>query len=129
MFSASTFLQRHTRWILLGLLFCMGVAMASPLVKPKSMTLVCAGTNAVALVLLEAEDDPAASLAMTLDCADCLPVVLPPSDISVRDIEKPVQGRIAVAKPLPPTETHCLSPPSRGPPTPVFPTCTERPSH
>ncbi|MDP1530891.1 hypothetical protein [Rhodoferax sp.] len=122
MFSASTFLQRHTRWILLGLVFCMGVAMASPLVKPKSMTLVCTGTNAVALVLLEAEDDPAASLAMTLDCADCLPVVLPPLDISVRDIEKPVQGRIAVAKPLPPPEAHCLSPPSRGPPTPVSPT-------
>lgn len=122
MFSASNFLPRHTRWILLGLLFCMGVAMASPLVKPKSMALVCTGANAVALVQVDADADLAASLAMTLDCADCLPVVLPPPDISVRDIEKPVQGRMAVAKSLPVPDAHGLSPPSRGPPTPVFPT-------
>lgn len=122
MFLASTFLQRHTRWILLGLLFCMGVAMASPLVKPKSMAVVCSGVNAVALVMLDPETDPAEPLAMTLDCADCLPVVLPPPDTSVRDIEKPVQGRMAVDKSLPVPDAHCLSPPSRGPPTPVSPT-------
>lgn len=119
MFSESNFLQRHARWILLGLLFCMGMAIASPLVKPKSMTLVCTGTNAVALVLVDAEAEPAQLLAMTLDCADCLPAVLPPPDISVRTIEKPVQGRMAVAKSLPAPDAHCLSPPSRGPPIPV----------
>lgn len=122
MFLASNFMQRHTRWILLGLLFCMGVAVASPLVKPKSMALVCTGSNAVALVLVDSEADPAVSLAMTLDCADCLPAVLPPPDISVRDIEAPVQGRVAVAKTLPAPDAHCLSPPSRGPPIPVSPT-------
>lgn len=122
MFSASNFLPRHTRWILLGLLFCMGLAMASPLVKPKSMALVCTGANAVALVQVDADADLAASLAMTLDCADCLPVVLPPTDISAHDIEKPVQGRTAVDKSLPVPDAHCLSPPSRGPPTPVSPT-------
>lgn len=122
MFSESDFLQRHTRWIMLVLLFCMGLAMASPLVKPRSMALVCTGANAVVLVVVDAEGDPAKLIAMTLDCADCLPAVLPPPDSSVRTIEKPVQGRIAVAKPLPAPDAHCLSPPSRGPPTPVFPT-------
>lgn len=122
MFSESNFLQRHVQWIILGLLFCMGMAIASPLVKPKSMALVCSGVNAVALVVVDTEGDAAELLAMTLDCADCLPAVLPPPDHSVRTVEKPVQGRIAVAKFLPAPETHCLSPPSRGPPTPVFPT-------
>ena len=119
MFSASTFLKRQTRWILFGLLFCMGVAVASPLVKPKSMSLVCSGAKSIALVDVDAQGGPAQLLAMTLDCADCLPVVLPPPDISVRAIEKPAPGRIAVAKSFPVPAAQCLSPPSRGPPTPV----------
>ena len=120
MFPASTFLQRQTRWILMGLLCCMGVAMASPLVKPRSMAVVCSGANTVALVDIDAQTEPAKLLAMTLDCADCLPAVLPPPDASVRATEKPLQGRLAVAKTLPTPEIHCLSPPSRGPPTPRF---------
>lgn len=122
MFLKFNFLQRHARWILWGLLLCMGAAIASPLVKPKSMALVCAGTKAVMLVVLNAEGEPAKLLAMTLDCADCLPAVLPPTNNLVRTIEKPVQGCIAVAKPLPAPDAHCLSPPSRGPPTSVFST-------
>ena len=124
MFSESNFLHRHARWIVLGLVLCLGAAIASPLVKPKSMALVCTGTgtNAVMLVVVDAEGEPAKLLATTLDCADCLPAVLPPPDISVRTLEKPVQGRIAVAKPLWVPDAHCLSPPSRGPPTSVFST-------
>ncbi len=124
MFSESKFLHRHARWIVLSLVLCMGAAIASPLIRPKSMALVCtgAGANAVMLVVVDAEGDPDNLLAMTLDCADCLPAVLPPPDISVRTIEKPVQGRTAVAKSLPEPDAHCLSPPSRGPPTSVFPT-------
>lgn len=122
MFSVTNFLQRQTRWIVLGLLFCMGMAMASPLVKPKSLGLVCTGANAVALVEIDAQGEPPTLLAMTLDCADCLPAVLPPPDMVLRIFEKPVPARGAVAKPLPPPDAHGLSPPSRGPPTPVFPT-------
>lgn len=40
MFSESHLPLRHTRWIVLVLLFCMGIATASPLVKPKTMVLV-----------------------------------------------------------------------------------------
>lgn len=122
MFSASDFLQRNSRRIVLGLLLCMGMAMASPLVKVKSMTLVCSGAKAVALVEIDAAADPAKLLAMTLDCADCLPAVLPPTDTSVRTVEKPAQTCIAVATPLTAPDAHCLSPPSRGPPATVFPT-------
>ena len=64
MFSKSNFLQRHARWIMLVLLFCMGMAMASPLVKPRWMALVCTGSNAVVLVVADTEGDPVKLIAM-----------------------------------------------------------------
>lgn len=121
MFSESHFPLRHTRWIVLVLLFCMGIATASPLVKPKAMVLVCTGANGLVLVDTETGGDAAKLGAMALDCADCLPTVLPPADITVFSAEKPVQECIAIANPLPVPDAHCLSPPSRGPP-PVLPT-------
>lgn len=121
MFSESNFLLRHTKWIVLVLLFCMGIATASPLVKPKTMVLVCTGANALVLVDTETGSDAAKLLAMTLDCADCLPTVLPPAAVAVLLTQKPVQECIAIANPLPVPDAHCLSPPSRGPP-PVLPT-------
>ena len=119
MFSECYFLQRHARLILLGVLLCMSAAMASPLVKPKSMALICTGASTVMLVVVDADGDPA----QLLDRSDCLPAVLPPLDKSVLTIEKQMQGCIAVVKPLLVADAHhCLSPPSRGRTTPVFPT-------
>ena len=122
MFSECYFLQRHARLILLGLLLCMGAAMASPLVKPTSMVLVCTGASSVMLVVVDADSDPVQLLAMSLECSDCLPAVLPPQDKSACTIEKPMQGCITAVKlPLAINAHHCQSLPSRGTPIPVFP--------
>jgi len=121
MFLKSDFMLRQARWVVVGLLFCMGLAIASPLVKPKSMAVVCTGANALVLVDTETGSDTAKRVVMALDCADCLPTVLPPAGSAVISTEKPVQECIALANPLPVPDAHCLSPPSRGPP-PFLPT-------
>ncbi|WP_180127698.1 hypothetical protein [Rhodoferax sp. BLA1] len=122
MFSTPAFLLRHTRGVVFCLLFCMGMAIASPLVKPKSIALVCSGANGFVLVDIGTDRKAADLLVMTLDCADCLPIVLPPSDITICSAKQPLQGRIVVPKPSWVPDAYCLSPPSRGPPTTVFPT-------
>lgn len=122
MFLKSDFMLRQARWVVVGLLFCMGLAIASPLVKPKSMAVVCTGANALVLVAIDAGTDPAELLVTTLDCADCLPAVLPPQDLAVCSFHKPDQAQPATASASRVPAAHCLSPPPRGPPNSVFPT-------
>lgn len=109
-------MQRHSRWLMLGLLFCMGLSLAGPLVKPKSITLVCTATQPVVLVVVDSEGMATKPLTATLDCPDCLPVVLLPPDIAMGAVEKPIQGDLAAIPLTSVSDAHCLPPPARGPP-------------
>ena len=70
-----TFLSRLVlAWFVLSL----GVAVASPLVKPQNILLVCTGSGAMKM-LVQADDGSAAELpANTLDCPLCVPAAAPP---------------------------------------------------
>jgi hypothetical protein len=68
------------RWMLVCFVLSMGVAVASPLVNPQSLELVCSATGNVKLV------NPAAKAGTTnpsqghaLHCVMCLPVSAPPA--------------------------------------------------
>ena len=70
-----TFLSRLVlAWFVLSL----GIAVASPLVKPQNILLVCTGSGAMKM-LVQADDGSAAEVAAnTLDCPLCAPTVAPP---------------------------------------------------
>lgn len=91
---------RQLRWlarlVLAWLVLSMGVAVASPLVHPQAMELICSGSGAIKAVIKT--DDGAQELSShTLDCSLCAQVGAPPPAS---------QARLPVAHPL----AHALRP-------------------
>ena len=65
------------RWVLVWFVLSLGVAVASPLVKPQSFTLVCSASGTTRLMLND-DDAALATAPHTLDCILCAPAVVPP---------------------------------------------------
>lgn len=108
--------SRRTRWVAWCLLLSWATALAGPLINPVQLHAVC-GRNGLELVsLAETSHGDGVPSALSLDCAACLPIGLPPPD-------EPAQ------LPLPFAQTRALGPvlvqiasfqlfppPARGPP-------------
>jgi hypothetical protein len=102
------------RLVLAWFALSLGVAMASPLVQPRALQLIC-GAGAVKLLLQQDDGQPPAT-ALTLDCALCSPAVVPPPAA--------VSVALATLPPLPMPEAAAhendvrtvLRPLPRGPP-------------
>ncbi|EGI75880.1 DUF2946 family protein [Hylemonella gracilis] len=101
------------RLVLAGFALALGVAIASPIVQPKTMELVCAADGVMKWVAQDGEEGAAASHAHALDCPLCVQVLTPPSvPVSVLQHDAPlarallplVAAHIAgrTASPLPP---------------------------
>ncbi len=75
-----------TRLVLVWFALALGVAIASPLVQPQGIELVCASGGAMKLILKSADGSEASS-SHTLDCPLCASVSAPP----------PVLASVAVA--------------------------------
>jgi hypothetical protein len=112
---------RQTRTLVLGVLawfvLSLGVAIASPVVQPQALSLVCSGIGAVKLV--GSSDDgtvPAVSI-HTMDCALCFAPGAPPvSDIQFSlTFERPPLLVAALVQ-SPPALASAAPPPARGPP-------------
>ncbi len=108
---------RHlARLALAWFLLAIGVAVAAPMVQPKSMELVCTGAGVMKLIVKSADGGETVS-SHTLDCPQCLALGTPP----------PAQPRVSEP---PPALAHALRPtvaatlaaltraplPARGPP-------------
>ena len=108
------------RLVLAGFALALGVAIASPIVQPKTMELVCSVGGAVKLVVNGADgaDGAAASHGNTLDCPLCLHVqALPPvPEMSRQSCALPAGD---VSWSVTPTHRSSIAtalPPSRAPP-------------
>ena len=103
MFSLQTLRNAHhlTRLVLVWFALFVGAAVASPLVKPETVQLVCSAVGGMKLVTADAaDDDVAASVAHTaLDCPACLPLIAPPS--ADRLAQLPPGNLSHVLQPLP----------------------------
>jgi hypothetical protein len=67
-----------SRLVLAWFVLSLGVAVASPIVKPQDILLVCTGSGAMK-VLVQAADGSASEVTTnTLDCPLCVPMVAPP---------------------------------------------------
>lgn len=105
------------RLVLAWFVLSIGAAVASPLIKPQSLELICSGTGAMKL-LVKTDDGVKEVSSHTLDCPLCAHVGTPPPTVQVRAeppqplahaLRPQVAAHIAwlTAAPLPP----------RGPPT------------
>lgn len=105
------------RWVFAWFVLSIGVAIASPVVQPMSMELVCSPAGAVKL-MVHTDDGAQEMGAGHLDCALCLPGGAPPPLTVAIDLPTPLPlghavqpieaARIAAATAAPP--------PARGPP-------------
>ncbi len=82
MFSLQSLRNAHllTRFVLVWFVLFVGAAVASPLVKPEAVQLVCSAMGGVKLVQADAAGaDVDGVVAHTaLDCPACLPLIAPP---------------------------------------------------
>ena len=107
--------RQLTRFVLVWFALALGVAMASPLVSPKSIDLVCSSGGVMKLVA--SDDGYEAPSSSAMDCPLCMSLAFPPAPLALQ-----------VVKPSP--RSHALQPiaaahigsatapplPSRGPP-------------
>ena len=104
-----------TRLVLVWFALSVGVAIASPVLNPAGMDMVCTGTGTMKLVL-QGDDDAAAS-SLTLDCPLFASISAPPPAINTALTQpsplahalQPVASAHIAALTAPPL-------PSRGPP-------------
>jgi hypothetical protein len=113
--NATHFARLVLAWFVLSL----GVAVASPVVKPVDMDLVCSGGS---MKLLVKSDDGNAAAPLTLDCPLCASIHAPPPVPRVDAVFIPLLGHAVQA--IPSARVAALTaapPPARGPPVPPKP--------
>ena len=106
---------RHlARFVLVWFVLAMGVAMASPMVSPKALDLVCSSGGGMKLVVVG--DDDTASTSHTLDCPLCASVSAPPP--AARGLHAPTASSHALRSVMVVRWVVATAPPlpSRGPP-------------
>jgi hypothetical protein len=111
---------RHLRWlarlVLAWFVLSIGVAVASPVVHPQAMELICSGAGAIKL-LVKTDDGAKELSSHTLDCPLCAHVGAPPPAMQAKlDVPHPLAHAL-----LPIPSAHIAARtaaplPPRGPP-------------
>jgi hypothetical protein len=108
-------------WLVMACFFLsLGSALAAPLVKPRTMDLVCTGSGAT--VLVHADGDGAGTSAMDADCLLCLVGAAQPAGAPAAVAASPCHA----SQPATPAAEQVIAraaspPPARAPPFCVFP--------
>ena len=109
------------RFVLVWFALSLGAAIASPLVKPQAMQLVCSGSGAVKLVI-QTDDGGQEAARSTLDCPLCATSSAPPPPV-IRLAAEPAQPLAYVLQSIPAARIAALTAaplPARGPPALTF---------
>ncbi len=104
------------RFVLVWFALSVGVAIASPMVNPKGVDMVCSGAGAMKLVVQGDDDGEASSL--TMDCPLCAGIGAPPTEFNTTLTQPsplsfallPIEAARIASATAPPL-------PSRGPPS------------
>ncbi|WP_310614609.1 DUF2946 family protein [Limnohabitans sp.] len=105
-----------TRLVLVWFALSVGVAIASPVLNPKGVDMVCTGTGVMKLVVQG--DDDSASSAKSMDCPLCMSITAPPPEFNT-SLTQPSPLAHAV-QPLAAAHIAAITAPplpSRGPPS------------
>ena len=107
--------RQLTRFVLVWFALALGVAMASPLVSPKSLDWVCSSGGVMKMVASEDGDEAPSSSA--IDCPLCMSMAFPPVPLALQVVKpsplshalQPIAAAHIASATAPPL-------PSRGPP-------------
>lgn len=105
------------RLVLVWLALSLGVAIASPIVKPQAMELICSGSGVMKLVLQSDDASSQEAPGYTLDCPLCLTGGAPPP--TARLTAQPAQPLAYALQSIPAARIAALTAaplPARGPP-------------
>ena len=103
------------RWVLVCFVLSLGSAIASPLVRPQTMELVCSGAGTVKLIIKTDGGEPVSH--HTLHCPLCASLGAPPPQLRVT--AEPFQPLSYVLQPIAAAHIAALTTaplPARGPP-------------
>ena len=103
------------RFMLMWFALSIGAAIASPIIKPQAMELICSGSGAIK-VLIKTDDGVKEARSHTLDCPLCACAATPPS---TRARAEPSQPLAYLLRPVPAAHIAWLTAaplPARGPP-------------
>lgn len=106
------------RFVLVWFALSIGVAIASPIVKPQGMDVICTGMGVMKLQAAPSDDGGPDLLTLTLDCPLCAHLNAPPPPLA-RLAVVPVQPRAYVLQSIPAARIASLTAaplPARGPP-------------
>ncbi len=106
------------RLVLVWFALSLGVAIASPIVKPQAMELICSGSGVMKLLIQHDDGSSQEAPRYTLDCPLCLTGNAPPPPI-VRLTAQPAQPLAYVLQSIPAARIAALTAaplPARGPP-------------
>ena len=106
------------RFVLVWFALSIGVAIASPIVKPQAMELICTGTVGVMKLLVQTDDGPQDVASLTLNCPLCATNLAPPPP-QARLSTEPAQPLAYVLQSIPAAHIATLTAaplPARGPP-------------
>jgi len=108
--------QLLARFVLVWFALSIGVAIASPIVKPQAMELICSGSGVMKLLIKNDQGSEVVSL-HTLDCSLCATGYAPPPIVQWN--VEPMQPLGHVLQSIPAARIAALTaapPPGRGPP-------------
>lgn len=112
------FLGLVGRWVLLWFVLSLGVAVASPIVHPQAVELVCSSVGSVKVVV-HTEDGVQEMGASHMDCPLCVLTGAPPPSVDPAGFDLPLPlGRVVRSIPAARLAAATAAPlPARGPPT------------
>jgi Protein of unknown function (DUF2946) len=105
------------KFALVWFVLSIGAAIASPLVQPQAIELICSGSGAMK-VLIKSDDGSATTTSHTLDCPLCAQISAPPPVTKLH--AEPAQPLAYALQTIPSAHIAAKTaapPPARGPPT------------
>jgi hypothetical protein len=104
------------RWVLLGFVLSLGVAIASPLVNPQATQLICAASGVMKVIVTSADGSTEVT-SQSMDCPLCVSIIAPPPVLQMSF--EPAQPLSYALQPIPAAIIALRTaapPPARGPP-------------
>jgi hypothetical protein len=104
------------RWVLLGFVLSLGVAIASPMVNPQATQLICSASGGMKLIVTTADGSTEVA-SQNMDCPLCVSIIAPPSVL--KSGFEPVQPLSYALRAIPTAviaQRTAAPPPARGPP-------------
>ena len=104
------------RWVLLGFVLSLGVAIASPIVNPQAMQLICSVSGGMKVVVTTA-DGSSEVASQSMDCPLCVSIIAPPPVLKLSfELAQPLSYALQSIPAAIIAKRTAAPPPARGPP-------------